>query len=156
MYEWLKVFHVIAVVLFLGNIITGVYWHKHALRTGDPRAIAIAMRGVIGSDRLFTMPGVFAIIATGVGMALVTGWPIFGTPWILWSIVLFGVSGAVFMARLAPLQRRMAGFAEAAADSGNFDRAAYEAMSRQWDFWGAVATIAPLGALALMVLKPAF
>ena len=35
-------------------------------------------------------------------------------------------------------------------------RAAYEAMSRQWDFWGAVATIAPLGALALMVLKPAF
>jgi uncharacterized membrane protein len=59
------------------------------------------------------------------------------------------------MARLGPLQRRMRDFAQAGAAAGNFDLAAYERLSRQWDVWGAVATIAPLIALALMVLKPA-
>ena len=62
MYLWLKVIHVLAVVLFLGNIITGVFWHKHAERTRDPRLIAHTMAGVIRSDRLFTMPGVFVIL----------------------------------------------------------------------------------------------
>jgi uncharacterized membrane protein len=60
------------------------------------------------------------------------------------------------MARLAPLQRRMRDFAQAGAAAGKFDLAAYERLAKQWDFWGAVATLAPLGALALMVLKPAF
>ena len=33
MYLWLKLIHVIAVVMFLGNVVTGVFWHKHALAT---------------------------------------------------------------------------------------------------------------------------
>lgn len=155
MVAWLKVLHVVAVILFMGNIVTGVFWHKHAQKTRDPRLIGQAMRGVIASDRLFTMPGVVAIIATGVAMALLMGLPLLRTGWIAWSLLLFGISGAVFMARLAPLQRRMAEFAEAGAASGNFDFAAYHRLSKQWDFWGAIATLAPLGALALMVLKPA-
>ncbi len=154
MYEWLKVFHVIAVVLFLGNIITGVFWQQRAAKTGDARLIANAMRGIIGADRLFTMPGVVLIIVTGVGMAEVAGWPIFGTGWILWSIILFAVSAVVFMARLAPLQRRMAEFAEAGAAGGSFDVDGWRRLSKQWDFWGAIATLAPLGAVVLMVLKP--
>lgn len=155
MYLWFKLLHLLAVVAFVGNIVTGVFWHKHALRTRDPRLIAHAMDGVIKSDRLFTMPGVLAIIASGVFAAMQGGFPILRTGWILWALVLFGISGAVFMARLGPLQRRMRDFAQAGAVAGNFDLAAYERLSKQWDFWGAVATIAPLVALALMVLKPA-
>jgi uncharacterized membrane protein len=154
MYLWLKLLHLLAVVAFVGNIVTGVFWHRHALATRDARLIAHAMEGVIRSDRLFTMPGVLVIIASGVFAAMQGGFPILRTGWIFWSLVLFGISGAVFMARLGPLQRRMRDIAQAGAAAGNFDLAAYERLSKQWDFWGAVATIAPLGALALMVLKP--
>jgi uncharacterized membrane protein len=154
MYLWLKLIHLLAVVAFVGNIVTGVFWHKHALRTRDPRLIAHAMDGVIRSDRLFTMPGVLVIIASGVFAAMQGGFPILRTGWILWALVLFAIAGAVFMGKLGPLQRRMRDFAQAAA-GGAFDLAAYERLSKQWDFWGAVATLAPLGALALMVLKPA-
>ena len=49
MYPWIKLIHVIAVCVFLGNIITGVFWHKHAERTRDARLIAHAMAGVIGA-----------------------------------------------------------------------------------------------------------
>lgn len=154
MYLWLKLIHILAVILFIGNIVTGVFWHKHALRTGDARLIAHAMDGVLKSDRLFTMPGVLVIIGSGVWAAVQGGFPLLRTGWILWTLVLFGISGIVFGLRLTPLQRRMRDSAQAAA-SGTFDRAAYERLSKQWDFWGAVATLAPLGGLALMVLKPA-
>ena len=154
MYLWLKLLHVLAVVMFLGNIVTGLFWHKHALRTRDPRLIAHTMDGVIRSDRLFTMPGVVIIIASGVFTAMQLGLPLLRTGWILWALVLFGISGVVFMAKLGPLQRRMRDFAQAGAAGGNFDLAAYHRLSKQWDIWGAIATLAPLGALALMVLKP--
>lgn len=155
MYLWLKLVHVLAVVMFVGNIVTGVFWHKHALRTRDPKLLAHAMDGVIRSDRLFTMPGVLLIIASGVFAAIQGGFPIFRTPWILWTLVLFGISGIVFGIRLTPLQKKMRSLAEAGAKSGAFDYVAYHRLSKQWDLWGAVATGTPLLGLALMVLKPA-
>jgi len=155
MYLWLKLIHVLAVVMFIGNIVTGVFWHKHAEKTRNPSLLAHTMDGVIRSDRLFTMPGVTLILATGILAAIRGGFPILGTGWILWTIVMFGISGLVFMFRLAPLQRKMKQHAEAGATSGSFDHDAYHRMSGQWDFWGAVATLTPLVGLALMVLKPA-
>ena len=118
MYLWLKFFHVLAVILFIGNIVTGLFWHKHALRTNDARLIAHAMDGVLRSDRLFTMPGVLVIIASGVFAAMQAGFPLLRTGWILWSLVLFGISGVVFGVRLTPLQRRMRDLAQAGAASG--------------------------------------
>lgn len=156
MNSWLKLVHVLAVVLFLGNIITGVFWHKHAERTRDARLIAHTMAGVIKSDRLFTLPGVFVILASGIFGAIQAGFPILRTSWILWTIVMFAISGAVFMFKLAPLQRTMQKHAADGALSGNFDLDAYHRLSRRWDFWGAIATLAPLIGVALMVLKPSF
>lgn len=155
MYLWLKLIHILAVVMFIGNIVTGVFWHRHALATRDARLLAHTMAGVIRSDRLFTVPGVLLIIASGVFAAIQGEFPIFGTPWILWTLVLFGISGAVFGMKLAPLQRQMLKQAQAGAASGAFDYVAYHRVSRQWDLWGAVATGTPLLGLALMVLKPA-
>jgi uncharacterized membrane protein len=155
MYLWLKLVHILAVVMFIGNIVTGVFWHRHALATRDAQLIAHTMDGVIRSDRLFTVPGVVLIIASGVFAAIQGGFPIFGTPWILWTLVLFGLSGAVFGMKLAPLQRQMRAHAQAGAHGGAFDYVAYHRLSRQWDRWGAIATLTPLLGFALMVLKPA-
>jgi len=156
MYLWLKLIHILAVVMFLGNIVTGVFWHRHALATRDPRLIAHAMDGVIRSDRLFTVPGVVLIIASGIFAAIQGGFPILRTGWIAWTLLLFGISGLVFMLKLAPLQRRMLGHAQSAVASGAFDDAGYHRLAKQWDFWGVVAIVTPLLGLALMVLKPAF
>ena len=156
MYLWLKLIHILAVVMFIGNIVTGVFWHKHAERTRNPRLLAHTMEGVIRSDRLFTIPGVVVILASGIFAAVKGGFPILGTGWILWTLVMFAISGLVFMIRLAPLQRKMQEHAQAGAASGSFDYDAYHRMAKQWDFWGAVATLAPLIGLGLMVLKPAF
>jgi uncharacterized membrane protein len=153
MYDALKLVHVLAVVLFLGNITTGVFWKRHADRARDPRLVAHVFDGIIRSDRLFTMPGVIAIVVSGFGAAGVGGYPLLRTGWIVWSIVLFTISGLAFMLRVAPLQRRILALARA-SEASPFDWDRYRAWSRQWEAWGAFALVTPLLALVLMVLKP--
>lgn len=154
MYLTLKVLHLLAVVLFLGNIITGLFWKAHADGTDDPRVIAHTLDGLIQSDRYFTLPGVALIVLFGVGTALSGGLPILGTPWIWQSIVLFTLSGLAFVARLEPLQRQLLALARAPETGGVWDRDRYRRLSRQWLSWGVFAILTPLGAVALMVSKP--
>jgi uncharacterized membrane protein len=154
MYLWLKLIHILAVVLFLGNIITGVFWHRHAARTRDPKILAHTAAGLTKSDRLFTIPGVLVIVFGGVAAAMQGNFPLLRTPWILWTLILFSISGIAFMARVAPLQRKMHALADAGAKGGTFDYAAYHRVAKQWEFWGSIATLAPLVGMALMVLKP--
>jgi len=154
MYLALKAVHVLAVALFLGNITTGIFWKAHADRTRDARIIAHMLDGIIGSDRLFTLPGVLLIVLAGFGAAGIGHLPLLRTGWIFWAIVLFTISGLAFMFQVAPLQRKLSALMHAGAQSGTPDWDAYHALSRRWEFWGAVALLTPLAALVLMVLKP--
>jgi uncharacterized membrane protein len=150
-----KLLHVLAVILFLGNITTGIFWHAHAARTRDARLLAHTMDGIIRSDRIFTVPGVILIIVTGVAAAIYGQLPILRTGWIFWTLVLFLISGAIFMIWVVPLQRRLRAAAQAGVQSGSFDYSAYRALAVRWELWGAAALLTPLAGLALMVLKPA-
>jgi uncharacterized membrane protein len=152
-YLVLKAAHVLSVVLFLGNIITGVFWKYHGDRSADLRARVQALDGIIASDRWFTLPGVAAIIVTGVWLATLAHLPILATGWLLWALILFGVSGIAFQFCVAPLQRKMLANVRAGV-AGNWNESEYRSLSNAWKWWGSVATLAPLGSLFLMVTKP--
>jgi uncharacterized membrane protein len=154
MYLLLKLLHLTAVIAFLGNVTTGVFWHKHAEGTRDPKLLAHTMDGVIRSDRLFTIPGVILITVAGFAAAIHKGLPILGTPWIFWTIVLFSISGFAFSARVAPLQKQLRAMAREGAETGNFEFARYHALARRWELWGGIALATPLAGMVLMVLKP--
>jgi uncharacterized membrane protein len=153
-YAAMKVLHILAVTMFLGNIVTGLFWKAHGDRSGEPRIMAHTLDGIIRSDRWFTIPGVIAIVFTGVAGAVVGRLPILGTPWIWPSIVLFTLSGLAFGFQVAPLQTRLRALASTAAAGGTWDPATYRRLSHRWELWGAFAIITPLAALALMVIKP--
>lgn len=154
LYLFLKLLHIIAVILFLGNIITGLFWKFHADRTNDPRIIMHAFEGIIRSDRWFTIPGVVVIILAGVGAAIIGRFPILGTGWIFWSIVLFAISGLAFSYKIAPLQVRIVNLARAGMKTEQMDWHLYHTLSRSWELWGWVALLTPIAAVVLMVLKP--
>ena len=152
MYQILKLIHVAAVIIFLGNIITGLFWKAHADRTKDVRFIAHTMYGIIRSDRWFTIPGVIVITMSGVLAAIQAGLPLLRTGWIFWSLVAFSVSGIVFAWRVAPLQKQILALTTNTTDSAfPWDR--YRSKSLQWEIWGFVATVSPIIAVVLMVLK---
>jgi uncharacterized membrane protein len=132
----------------------GLFWHRHAWSTREPSLLSHTLSGIIRSDRLFTIPSVIAIVATGIAAAIVGRLPILGTGWILWTIVLFAISGAIFAIRVAPLQRELLAMTNAASGRASFDHAGYARLAARWEAWGAVALIAPVVGLALMVLKP--
>jgi len=152
-YFYIKLIHVIFVILFLGNITIGLFWKIIAEKTKDPDKIAFAFKGIIKADRYFTVPGVIGITLFGIGLALHAKMPIFGTGWILWSIILFIISGIAFMAKLVPLQKKLAALA---SNKENFNWDEYHKLSKQWDIWGYVALLPPWIATVLMVIKPTF
>jgi len=150
-YNYIKLVHVLFVILFLGNITIGLFWKMFAEKTKDPDKIAFAFKGIIKADRYFTVPGVIGITLFGVGGAMHGGLPLLGTGWILWSIILFTISGIAFMVKLVPLQKKLAALA---SDKEKFNWDEYHSLSKQWDIWGYVALITPWIALILMVIKP--
>src|SRR3954470_6345501 len=127
----------------------------HADRGGSLPVRAQVLAGIIRSDALFTLPAVGLIVVTGILAALLAHIPILGTPWIAASLGLLLLSGLAFSLRVGPLQKKLLANV-AAGIAGNWDPAAYERLSRQWQFWGAVATGAPLIVVFLMVFKPTF
>ena len=149
-----KLIHVAAVVIFLGNIITGLFWAARAHKTRDFKAIASTFQGITKSDRIFTLPGIIFITLAGIVAAIHGHLPILGTGWILWSIILFSISGVIFSIYVAPLQKKIAKFADS-ADSSNDNWRQYEKIYKQWEFWGLLATLTPVAAFILMVIKPA-
>jgi uncharacterized membrane protein len=151
-YLVMKVLHVLAVTLFLGNLIVGILWKVHGDSTRDPKIIAHTLRGIMLADRWFTMPSVILLLLTGFGAQGIGRYPI-STPWILGGIVLFALSGFVFMTRVAPVQRQLLAIAQAGG-SGEMDWAAYGRLTAQWNLWGTIATALPVIALVLMVWKP--
>ena len=155
MYLTLKALHIVAVILFLGNTITGAFWKAHGDKTGDPKIMAHTIDGIIRSDRWFTIPGVIMILVFGFAAAGIAHYPILRTAWIWMSLILFGISGAAYMRGVVPVQSKLRDLAREGI-GGAFNRAEYERLSGRWNFWGTVAIVTPLAALALMVSKPNF
>ncbi len=58
-----KFLHLAAVILFLGNIVTGLFWRAHGDRSADPRIIGHTLEGIIRSDRWFTVPCIVVIVS---------------------------------------------------------------------------------------------
>lgn len=124
-----------------------------AVKTKDLNIISFTMRGIIRADRYFTLPGVVVITAGGILSAVHGNFPIFKTGWILWSIILFTISGLAFGLKVAPLQSRILRLAEQSPTYAEFDWNYFIKQFRSWEFWGLVALLTPVAAVVLMTLK---
>ena len=148
-----KLLHIVSVVVFLGNITTGLFWAARAHKSRNLDQIASTFESIILSDRWATIPGVFGILLSGIAGAMAGNLPILGTGWILWPALLFLASGLVFSARVGPLQRKILMLAQS-ADTSERSWTAYCTLYRSWETWGLAALLTPLVALVIMVLKP--
>jgi len=152
-YAFLKLIHLIAVVIFLGNIITGLFWMRFAVKTKDLKIISFTMKGIRKADQYFTIPGVIIITAGGFLAAIYAHIPILRTGWILWSIIMFSLSGLVFSFRLAPLQKKIYDLTFNKEDVNDFDWKNFNKLYSAWDAWGIIAMLTPLAAFVMMTLK---
>lgn len=151
-YLLLKFLHLLGVVLFLGNIIVTGWWKAMADRTRDPKIIGFAQSQVSATDRVFTLGGILILAAAGAATAAYGGLSA-TTPWIEWGNWLFAGSGIVWVVALLPIQTKLGRMAKGFADGGTIPED-YWRIGRWWAIFGIIATLLPLGAVAVMVFKP--
>ncbi len=153
MLQLLLALHILAAVVFVGNIITAAFWKVRADRSGNLETIAITARSLLQADYTFTAPGIVVLLVTGIWMVGLSDWARFQEPWLGGSFVLLIITGVIWLAVLLPQQRRMGRLAQEGADAGVLCPE-YSKASRIWSMFGGIATLLPVLILFLMVFKP--
>ncbi|MEK5391372.1 DUF2269 family protein [Margalitia sp. FSL K6-0131] len=148
---WLTL-HLIGVVLFVGNIITAAFWKIRADLTKNSVEIHSAVKNVLLTDYIFTIPGLALIIVSGSIMAARAGMPMSGFNWLMLSLILLAITGIIWAVILIPLQLKMIRYSAECVESGTISKA-YQDASRTWAVFGIAATLLPLVILYLMVTK---
>lgn len=151
MHLWLLL-HLAGVVLFVGNIVTATFWKIRADLHKNPAVIHSAVKNVMLADFVFTLPGLVLIILSGIVMAVQTEMLAQGFNWLMASLILFAVTGVVWLAVLLPLQRAMIRYSAACVDRGYITEE-YARASRWWAVFGTIATLLPVVILYLMIAK---
>jgi len=153
MFLFLRLLHLLGVIVFVGNIVTAALWKARADASGDLHAIAYAQRGVMFADYVFTAPGAALILVTGLWMADLSDRNILQTGWLFAALILLIVTVLIWLFELLPVQRRLIRVADEAVRAGQLD-SVFKALTTRWTIFGIVATLLPLVNVYLMVFKP--
>lgn len=148
---WLTL-HLIGVVLFIGNIITAAFWKVRADSLKNPILIHNTVKNIMLADYFFTIPGIIFIIISGIVMAEQAAMPMSGLNWLTLSLILFAVTGIIWLTILIPLQRKMILYSSQCIECGSITKA-YEHTSRYWNIFGTASTLLPVVILYLMIYK---
>lgn len=155
MADWLIVYlHALFGALFIGNMLITFVWKRYADRTGDMRLMRFGADLVIRTDWIFTAPMAGLLVASGLGLAHLKGYPLLETHWLLAALAFVGLSGLVWVFKLVPNQRRQKALLERARTIDMVE-ADYASLRRQWLFWGVLATVFALLAFLMMFAKSA-
>jgi len=150
-YMWNLFMHIFGAILLMGNVVVTAVWASLAKRDRRPDTVRFASRGIALTDVIFTTPGVVLVFLNGG----ILGTPYFkaGGSWMFVAIGLFLVSTTLWLAALAPLQRRMLEIAEGIAGSDPVPEQWFDA-GKKWFRLGGITTMLMLITLVLMVSKP--
>ncbi|MCW2317809.1 Uncharacterized membrane protein [Rhodoblastus acidophilus] len=155
MYEFFKGVHILGLILMVGNVTVTAFWKVFADRTCKTQIVAFAQWLVTVTDFTFTLTGGMLMVIGGYGAALSGHIPLFSTPWLAYGQLMLGVSGAIWVGVLVPIQIRQAGAARDFAIIGDVP-ASYKKDSFTWLIWGLISTVPLTLGLYFMVAKPSF
>jgi uncharacterized membrane protein len=143
----LKTVHVVAAILFVGNVVVTGVWATVLFRARTGHGFRAAARAIIITDWIFTFAGGGVLVMSGVALSMGRGLSVWGTPWIRQALLALALSTAVWLAVLVPAQRAM-GRADAHNDAD------LARTFHRWNVTGWLATIPLVYAVWCMVAKP--
>lgn len=150
-YLSLKYLHILSMILLFGTGLGSAFYKWMADRSGNLAHIAVMNRHVVLADWLFTTPTVIFQPISGLWMVYLLHYPL-TTPWIMWSLVLYGVAGVCWLP-VVWLQIQMRRLSEQALATQTELPVLYWRYARYWFWLGVPAFIAMLLIVLLMVFK---
>jgi uncharacterized membrane protein len=151
-YFILKFIHVIGASVLLGTGAGIAFFMLLGHLSGKPALIAGIARIVVLADFLFTATAVVIQPITGLLLVRTVGYSL-SDAWVVWSIVLYMVTGA-FWLPVVWMQMRLRDLAADAASTGSPLPAAYRRLFWWWFAFGFPAFAAVLAIFWLMIAKP--
>ncbi|NKN12553.1 DUF2269 family protein [Rhizobium laguerreae] len=149
-YFVLKFLHIIGASVLLGTGVGIALLVAH--RSGNAMAVAAVARIVVIADFVFTTTAVIVQPITGISLAWNVGYSLWER-WIVWSIVLYLVTGA-FWLPVVWMQMEMRNIATEAAANGKPLPARYHRLFWTWFYFGFPAFAAVLAIIWLMITRP--
>lgn len=149
---WLFI-HLAGVVLSVGNIIVTAFWKLRADYQKDPTLIHHSVKNVMLADYVFTLPGTILILVSGLVMAVKADMPMAGFNWLTLSLIIFGITGALWLFILIPVQRKMIKQSLKMVENQEKETD-YQRSSNLWAIIGVIATILPVVIMYFMITKP--
>ncbi len=143
----LKWLHVLAAILFVGNVIVTGVWSAVMFRQRVGSDFRAAARAIVLTDWIFTLGGAALLVASGVMLAAGRGYPLWDTRWIRDAMIGLGLSTALWLLVLVPAQRRM-------LQLGPHSDLELRRVYGRWNVVGWLATVPLLWSLWSMVNKP--
>lgn len=153
--NWLmRLLHLLAVVVLLGNLLMAPFWRRRLAILGGPQARAAANRSVRVADFMFTLPGWLVVLATGIVLSVQRQWR---GGWIHLSLVLF--LGWIVLWHVMVMRARNAMIAQAEEVAASPQVPAERAtelteQERQWQLWSYVSAALLVLILIVMVTQP--
>ncbi len=142
----LKTVHVIAAILFVGNVIVTGVWAQMSYNARRSTDFLLAARAIVVTDWWFSVGAGSVLVQSGIWLSVRRGLPILDTGWIRHAVVALGLSTLLWLLVVVPAQRTMKRV------SG--DEVALSAAFRRWGIAGWTATVPLLYAVWCMVAKP--
>lgn len=146
----LRVLHVGAAALFLGNIVCTLVWKMLAERTRDPVQINAALRLAVQADSRITLPTAIIVTISGIMLMGMLGWHVLGESWLQISLVIWLLSAVLAVTYLVPSLKRLATLSEGFRHSSCVTTE-YEKSALRWNWVSAALIVMPLIILALAV-----
>jgi len=154
-FETYKFLHLLAVAIFLGNMVAGVFWKVCAERRKIAVVMATAQRTLLLSDFCIALPAAATLYFSGRMAAASQNLNLGSTPWIHWSILLFAASGIPWILLMIPLQLKQLKMVTNLSPSEEIPKT-YWVYSRLWFVSAFTAKLLPIIALYFMVAKKVF
>ncbi|MBB4366144.1 putative membrane protein [Bradyrhizobium sp. CIR18] len=152
LYFVLKYLHIVGAAVLLGTGSGIAFFMLAAHLGGKPSVIAGVARIVVIADFIFTATAVVAQPVTGSLLVLHVGYS-FWEGWIVWSIVLYLITGALWLP-VVWMQMRLRDIASIAAAKGSPLPPEYHRIFWLWFAFGIPAFTAVAAILWLMIAKP--
>lgn len=155
-YEAARMVHVVASTLFAGgmasDLVAHAYWRKQVF----PASARLLFGKFVFADTWLTPIMIVSILGSGFWMIWASGMNPLQSLWLGASLVLFGLSGIAFGARLMPLQKAIYVQSQSSKDRSPAptEREALTRLDAQWNRWALVIGVLTLVVLLLMIGKP--
>jgi len=150
-YEVLKLIHLLSMLLLLG-IGSGSAFYKYITdKKGSLEAVVHINRQVVLADWLFTTPSAIIQPLSGIALAHLLGYSL-STPWILYSLILFGFSGILWLGAVY-LQIRMRDISIESLEAQKELPPLYFRYARIWFLLGIPSFLAMFSVMLLMVFR---